>query len=99
MKRVVLAIAALSLFSCRQEKVVCRPPTPSQLAQQLASQGIDPCRVLPCSFAGKTKVEVIEVPAQDKGDFIIYPHKEAVILKPIDALPPQAKVLEGECRY
>ncbi len=100
MKKLMIAVAALSLslFSCGQEKVVYKPLTPAQTARLLAAQGIDPCRVLPCSFSGKEVVEVIKVPAQDRGDFIIYPHKEAVVVKPIDALPPDEKVLEGRCR-
>jgi len=97
-KRIVLSVVALSLFSCGQERVVYKPVPLPEMARELSAKGIDPCRVLPCSFSGKTAVEVVNVPAQDRGDFVIYPHKEAVILKPIDALPPEQKAEEGKCR-
>lgn len=94
----VVVMCGALLFSCGQEKVVYKPPTDRQLVERLVKQGIDPCRVYPCTYAGKTAVEIVNVPAQDKGDFIIYPHKEAVIVKPIDAVPPLEKVKEGRCR-
>ena len=99
MKKVIgVLFAGALLFSCGQKQVVYRPPTDAELVKKLVSQGIDPCRVYPCTYAGKTAVEIVDVPAQDKGDFIVYPHREAVIVKPIDAVPPLEKVKEGKCQ-
>ena len=90
MRKAALLVLAVFLCSCAsQQSKSCPKVSVSQAARELAKEGISPCRVLPCSFAGKTEVEVIDVPAQDKGDFIIYPRKEAVIVKPIDLLPPE----------
>ena len=101
MRKVIgLVFAGSLLFSCTSQKqVVCKPPTEKEFVKRLVMQGIDPCRVYPCSYEGKTAVETVKVPAQDKGDFIIYPHKEVVIVRPIDAVPPLEKVKEGKkCR-
>jgi hypothetical protein len=98
-RRVVgLVLIGAALCSCGQKQVVYRPPTDAELVKKLVSQGIDPCRVYPCTYAGKTAVEIIDVPPLDRGDFIVYPHKEAVIVKPIDAVPPLEKVKEGRCQ-
>ena len=82
-------------FSCGQKQVVYVKPTDAELVRQLVERGIDPCRVYPCEFEGKTKVEVVKVPIQDRGDFIIYPHKEAVLIKPVDLISPEEKMNYG----
>ena len=89
MRKVILLTGILGvLSSCTQTKVVYVPLSDKQMARELAERGINPCRVLPCGYSGKSEVEIINVPAEDRGDFIIYPHKEAVVVKPIDAVPP-----------
>lgn len=96
-KLIAAAGMAVLLASCGQQ-VVYVQPTDRMLISRLVKEGIDPCRVYPCRYAGKTEVEIVNVPAEDRGDFLIFPHKEAVVLKPIDAVPPLEKVEEGKCR-
>jgi len=94
-KRTITAlISIVALCSCGQEQVKYAPPATSSLVQEFVRKGIDPCRIISCGYSGKTIIETIEVPAQDKGDFIIYPHKEIITVKPVDALPLPKKVEE-----
>ena len=97
MKTAVLLASVVALFSCAQQGVHTSL-TDRELVERLVGQKIDPCRVYPCTYSGRTQVEVVNVPPEDRGDFIVFPHKEVVIVRPADALPPFEKVEKGRCR-